>query len=48
MNEAVYKRVRERVKEYNLSEQEIRAIDKARRQVNTHSTLASSVKFKKT
>ncbi|KAI9323699.1 hypothetical protein BX666DRAFT_1889512 [Dichotomocladium elegans] len=39
MNEAVYERVRERVKDYNLSEQEIQAIDKARRQLNTHTSL---------
>ena len=39
MNEAVYERVRERVNEYNLSEQEIKAIDTARRQLNTHSKL---------
>ncbi|KAI8137608.1 hypothetical protein BJV82DRAFT_335870 [Fennellomyces sp. T-0311] len=39
MNEAVYERVRERVKEYNLSEQEIKAIETARRQLNTHTTL---------
>lgn len=45
MNEEVYKRVRDRVKEYNLSEQEIRAIDKARREVNTHSTPIPLVKF---
>ena len=37
MNEAVYERVRERVKEYNLTEQEIKAIDTARQQLNTHS-----------
>ncbi|KAI9488236.1 hypothetical protein BDB00DRAFT_877622 [Zychaea mexicana] len=39
MNEAVYDRVRERVKEYNLSEQEIKAIDTARQQLNTHTSL---------
>ncbi|KAG2220217.1 hypothetical protein INT45_002809 [Circinella minor] len=39
MNEAVYERVRERVNEYNLSEQEIKAIDTARRQLNTHTSL---------
>ncbi|KAI9259689.1 hypothetical protein BDA99DRAFT_561107 [Phascolomyces articulosus] len=43
MNEAVYDRVRERVKEYNLSEQEIKAIDTARRQLNTHTSLGGLV-----
>ena len=45
MNEAVYERVRERVKEYNLSEQEIKAIDTARRQLNSHSKLFILVIF---
>lgn len=36
MNKDVYDRVRERVKEYHLNEEEIRAIEKAQRQLNRH------------
>jgi hypothetical protein len=37
INDDVYARVREKVKEHNLTEQEVKAIDTARDQLQTHS-----------
>jgi hypothetical protein len=37
INDDVYARVREKVKEQNLSEQELKAVDTAREQLQTHS-----------
>lgn len=37
INDSVYARVREKVKEHNLTEQEVKAIDTARDQLQTHS-----------
>ncbi|KAF7726412.1 hypothetical protein EC973_008746 [Apophysomyces ossiformis] len=37
-SEALFAKVRERVKEYNLTEEEVRAIDTARRQISSHTT----------
>lgn len=36
INDDVYARVREKVKEHELTEQEIKAIDTAREQLQTH------------
>lgn len=40
INDNVYARVREKVKEKNLSEQELKAVDTAREQLQTHSKSA--------
>ena len=37
LNDDVYARVREKVKEHNLTEQEIKVVDTARDQLSTHS-----------
>lgn len=43
INDDVYARVREKVKEHNLTEQEIKAVDTARDQLQTHSTIIYTV-----
>lgn len=37
INDDVYARVREKVKEHNLTEQEVKAVDTAREQLQNHS-----------
>jgi hypothetical protein len=37
INDGVYARVREKVNEHNLTDQEVKAIDTARDQLQTHS-----------
>lgn len=43
MNDETLQRIRDRVKEYNLSEQEVQTIDTARRQVLTYRTIHSTL-----
>lgn len=43
INDDVYARVREKVKEHNLTEQEVKAVDTARDQLQTHSTIIYAI-----
>lgn len=45
INDDVYARVREKIKEHNLTEQEVKAIDTARDQLQTHSKQQQTVEW---
>lgn len=47
INDEVYARVREKIKEHNLTEQEVKVIDTARDKLQSHSNYFMSLRMSK-